>query len=165
MSGLLKWTAVALFAAAPAALLAYVGGPIAHGGLAAWAAFVIVALAVRHDRRLAGVRATATQTARDVNRMRAQGDKLGASVAELKAENAALKKQLTAARTALDNKIAIAVQRIGEKMERELRGLTAAIRDSEVESGLDALNRYIALATPPANPREDDDPPPHRTAT
>jgi septal ring factor EnvC (AmiA/AmiB activator) len=149
VSGVFKWTAAGVLAAIPAATLAYIGGPIASAGLAAWAAVVIVALAARHDWHLSGIRTTANRTARGVTRVREQNNRLRASVKELKAENAALQRQVTKARSALDDKIALSVQRMNETFKAEVGGLASAIRDSEVETGLAALNRYTALAAHP----------------
>jgi DNA polymerase-3 subunit epsilon len=76
---------------------------------------------------------------------------------QLKRENAAMKRQLTAL-SKLDSKIALAVQRMRETLRSEVGGLAAAVRDSEVESGLAALNRYTALATHPAVLLGDEEP-------
>ena len=158
VSGVIKWAAVGLLVSVPAALMAYVGGPIASGGLAAWASLVIVALAMRHDRKLSDVRAMAARTAKDVTRARAQNSQVRDSIKELKAENAALKRQVAKARSALDDKIAVAVQRMFEALKVEVGGLSAAVRDSEVETGLAALNRYTALAAHPAVLLGDEEP-------
>jgi septal ring factor EnvC (AmiA/AmiB activator) len=164
VSGVFKWTAAALLAAVPAAVLAYLGGPIAAAGLAGWAAVVIVALAARHDSHLSGLHTTVNRTARGVSRVREQNNRLRASVKELKAENAALQRQVTKARSALDDKIALSVQRMNETFKAEVGGLAAAIRDSEVETGLAALNRYTALAAHPAVLLGDADTAPSDTA-
>lgn len=157
VSGVLKWLAVAVLVAAPAALLGYAAGPLANGALAGWAALVIVAIACRQDRRMSGLHRTASRTASDVKRIREQNRHLRASVRQLKRENAAMKRQLTAL-SKLDSKIALAVQRMRETLRSEVGGLAAAVRDSEVESGLAALNRYTALATHPAVLLGDEEP-------
>jgi septal ring factor EnvC (AmiA/AmiB activator) len=159
VSGVFKWAVVGLVVAGPAALLGYLSGALAHGALAAWAAIVIVAMAMRLDRGLTGLGTAAKRTATEIDRMRDQIGHLRASLKDLKAENAALKRQLAKAQTALDDKIALGVQRMKEMVKAEVGGLAAAVRDSEVETGLAALNRYTALATHPAVLLGDPEPP------
>ena len=107
-------------------------------------------MAMRLDRRLTLLGTTAKRTATELDRLREQTGHLRASVKDLQAENAALKRQMAKSHSALDGKIALGVQRVNEHVKAEVGGLAAAVRDSEVESGLAALNRYTALATHPA---------------
>jgi septal ring factor EnvC (AmiA/AmiB activator) len=159
VSGVVKWAAVGLLVTAPAALLGYLSGAVAHGGLAAWAAIVLVAMAMRLDRRLTLLGAAAKRSATEMDRMREQNGQLRASLKDLKAENAALKRQVAKAQSAHDDKIALSVQRMKEAIKAEVGGLAAVVRDSEVETGLAALNRYTALATHPAVLLGDPEPP------
>lgn len=160
MPGEIKWAVVGIVVAAPTALLAYLEGPVANAGLAAWAALVAVAGFAFLDRQLSALRRSASRTTGELGRMREENGQLRASLKELKAENAALGKQLAQARNALDDKIGLAVQRLKEWVRAEVQGLAAAVRDSEVETGLAALNRYTALATHPAILLGDEDPTP-----
>lgn len=151
MSSVIKWAVTGAVAAVPAGALAYVGGPLGHAGLAVWAVLVAVGLLARQDRQFAGLRTSVHRSARSIERVREHNDQLRLSLKEIKAENAALKQQVAKARTALEDKIGLAVQRLHEKFRAELQSFAqaqaAAKRDAEVETGLEALNRYTALAS------------------
>lgn len=143
------WIAVGGVAAIGAAVLAYVDEPWSRAALAAEIAILVTGSYLLLSRKLERVRRTVAplnarsrQTAKELKRANREIARVRGSIDKLQ--------------VAQDKKIALAVERIDEKvaahLSREAAGIKTVIKDTEIESGLAALNRYTSLAEQQSDP-------------
>lgn len=130
-------------AAIVAAALAFLDAAWSRAALAAELALLVAGAYLLLSRKIERVRASvspldarARQAADEIKRANQEIGKVHQSIAKLQ--------------DVQDKKIALAVQRIDEKVTarlgHEATRIISAIKDNEIESGLAALNRYTALA-------------------
>jgi membrane glycosyltransferase len=142
-----KATIVGVLAAVIAAALAYVGTPAAHAALVAGFVLLAAMVAVSNGRAVRRTHALLVKEQEQRTQMLKELADVRSRLRELGRDRKVITERIDKRHAALDNKIAVAVEKLDEKLKNEVRGLAAAIRDTEIETGLAALNRYTILAT------------------
>jgi len=140
-------TIVGVLAAVIAAVLAYIGTPVAHAALVGGFILLITLVVVSHGRAVRRTNALLVKEQQQRAQILSELADVRSRLRELGGDRKAVTERVDKRFSALDNKIALAVERMDEKFKHELRGLAVAMRDTEIETGLAALNRYTLLAT------------------
>lgn len=138
-------------AAVIAAVLAFLDAAWSRALLAAELALLVVGAYVLLSRKIERVRSA-------VAPLNARGRQVEKQIRSTNDEISRVRHSIAKLRAAHNDKIALAVQRIDEKLKAQLSieaaGIKSVIKDTEIESGLAALNRYTALAEQESEPEE-----------
>ena len=136
-------------AALIAAVLAFLDAAWSRAALAAELALLAFGTYLLLSRKIERVRGS-------VAPLDARGRQAAKELRRTNREIARIRQSLTKLQIAQDEKIAMAVQRMDEKFKAQLSveaaGIKSVIKDTQIESGLAALNRYTSLAEQGSDP-------------